>query len=291
MRDYCIVCEVTADLPKSVVEELGIQVIPMQVRLGEQDFTHYYDERELSLDEFYRRLREGEVAVTSQVNPANCKEFLEEQLKKGLDVLYIAFTSGLSGTYGNGKLVADELIEEYPDNKIYVVDSLCASIGQGLLVWLAAQEKKKGMNIDDLLEYVESIKKKCCHWFPVEDLFHLKRGGRINAVEAAVGTALKVKPVISINEEGKLLVVNKVRGDKKAMEYVLQRLTDDGIDTSEQTVFVGGASTENAEKLAMLAKERGLIKDYILCEIGPIIGAHVGMGMYAMAFVGENYKF
>lgn len=291
MRDYCIVCEVTADLPKELVEEFDIKVIPMQIRLGEQDFTHYYDCRELELAEFYDRLREGEAAVTSQINPANCRDFLEEYLKKGMDVLYIAFSSGLSGTYSNGKMVVDELSEEYPDNKIYIVDSLCASIGQGLLVWLAAQEKKKGKSIEELFEFVEATKRSCCHWFSVEDLFHLKRGGRINAVEAVVGTALKVKPIISVNEEGKLLVVNKVRGDKKAMEYVLMRLLEDGNPISNQTVLVAGANTENAGRLAELAKERGLIKDYILCEVGPIIGAHVGMGMYAMAFVGENYKF
>lgn len=292
MNDYCIVSDVTLDLTQDVIDEIGVKVIPMEFHLGDTTYTHYPDERELSCDEFYRRLKAGEDSVTSQINPVTYENFLEPMLKNGKDILYIAFSSGLSGTYNTGRMVVNDLLERYPDRKIVVIDSLCASIGEGLLVYLAAKEKMAGRSLEEVAKFVENTKTKCCHWFIVEDLFHLKRGGRLNSLEAVVGTALRICPVLSLDKEGKLLVAAKVRGTKKGFEYLVKRLEEDGIDTQNQTVIIGhGGCREYAESLGKIIMERNLAKDYIITNIGPVIGTHTGQGMCALTFVGENYKF
>lgn len=290
--NYVIVCGATSDLPQAIVEEYELNVIPMDVRLGEQDYKFHPDEKELTCKEFYERLRAGEDAVTSQITPAAFKEVFCSFLEAGKDVLYIAFSSGLSGTYNSARLVADDLLEKYPERKLICIDSLCASVGEGLLVYLAGKLRKEGKSIDEVADWVKENRTKVCHWFPVDDLIHLKRGGRLSGFEAVVGTALKIKPVISVDPEGKLTVVAKVRGTKKGIEYLKERLKNDGIHTSEQTVIVGHADApETADQLKNELLSEGLVKDVILANVGPIIGTHVGGGMFALVFLGENYKF
>lgn len=289
---YAIVSGATGDMPQQVIEELGIHVIPMNVRVGEQDYLYHPDEKELSCKDFYTKLSAGEDAVTSQITPIVFKEVFENYMKEGKDVLYIAFSSGLSGTYNSARLVAEDLLEKYPDRKIACIDSLCASIGEGFLVYLAGMLRKEGKSFDEVAEFVRENCTKVCHWFTVDDLLHLKRGGRLSGFEAAVGTALKIKPVLSVDPEGKLTVVAKVRGVKKGMEYLKERLINDGIDTAKQTVFVGHADApEIAEQLKEQLLSEGLVKDVIVSNVGPIIGTHVGSGMFALVFLGENYKF
>ena len=292
MNNFCLVSDVTLDLPQHIIEEIDVRVIPMDFHLGDTGYTHYPDEREISCDEFYKRLKAGENSVTSQINPVTYENFFGPILASGKDIIYIAFSSGLSGTYNTGRMMADQLLEKYPDRKIVVIDSLCASIGEGLLVYLAAMHKKAGKSFDEVVAYVEEIKTKCCHWFLVEDLQHLKRGGRLSSLEAMVGTALKICPILSVDQNGKLLVAAKIRGVKKAIEYLVKRLVEDGIDTKDQTVIIGHAGCrEYAELVAASLEEKGLVKDYIITNIGPVIGSHTGAGMCALTFVGENYKF
>ena len=291
-ESYAIVSGATSDLPQSVIEELGLHVIPMNVRVGEQDYLYHPDEKELSCKEFYEKLSAGEDAVTSQITPIVFKEVFESYLKEGKDVLYISFSSGLSGTYNSACLIAEDLREEYPERKLVCIDSLCASIGEGFLVYLAGMLRKEGKSFDEVAEFVEENRTKICHWFTVDDLIHLKRGGRLNSLEAVVGTALKIKPVLSIDPEGKLTVVSKVRGTKKGMDYLRERLVSDGIDTVNQTVMVGHADAQDiAEQLKEQVLSEGLVKDVIISNVGPIIGTHVGSGMFALTFLGENYKF
>ena len=291
-ESYAIVSGATSDLPQSVIEELGLHVIPMNVRVGEQDYLYHPDEKELSCKEFYEKLSAGEDAVTSQITPIVFKEVFESYLKEGKDVLYISFSSGLSGTYNSACLIAEDLREEYPERKLVCIDSLCASIGEGFLVYLAGMLRKEGKSFDEVAEFVEENRTKICHWFTVDDLIHLKRGGRLNSLEAVVGTALKIKPVLSIDPEGKLTVVSKVRGTKKGMDYLRERLVSDGIDTVNQTVMVGHADAQDiAEQLKEQLLSEGLVKDVIISNVGPIIGTHVGSGMFALTFLGENYKF
>lgn len=290
--NYVIVSGATLDLPQAIVEEYELEVIPMDVRLGEQDYKFHPDEKELTCKEFYERLRAGEDAVTSQITPATFKEVFKGFLEAGKDVLYIAFSSGLSGTYNSARLVAEELKEKYPERKLVCIDSLCASVGEGYLVYLAGKLRKEGKSFDEVAAWVKENRTRVCHWFPVDDLIHLKRGGRLSGFEAAVGTALKIKPVISVDPEGKLTVVTKVRGTKKGIEYLKERLKNDAENATEQTVIVGHADApETAEQLKSELLAEGLVKDVIVANVGPIIGAHVGGGMFALVFLGENYKF
>lgn len=289
---YVIVSGATGDMPQSVIEEFGIHVIPMDVRVGEQDFLYHPDEKELTCKEFYTKLSAGEESVTSQITPIVFKEVFESYLKAGKDVLYIAFSSGLSGTYNSACLIAEDLKEQYPERKLVCIDSLCASIGEGFLVYLAGKLRKEGKSFEEVVEFVTENRRSVCHWFSVDDLLHLKRGGRLSGFEAAVGTALKIKPVLSVDREGKLTVVAKVRGTKKGMDYLKERLINDGIDTANQTVMVGHADVpEIAEQLKEQLLAEGLVEDVIISNVGPIIGTHVGSGMFALVFLGENYKF
>lgn len=290
--NYVVVSGATCDLPQCVIEEYGLEVIPMNIRLGEKDYSYNPEEKEISCREFYEKLRAGEESVTSQITPVVFKEVFGKFLKEGKDVLYIAFSSGLSGTYNSARLIAEELAEKYPERKIVCIDSLCASVGEGLLVYLAGKLRREGKSFDEVADFVTENRTKICHWFTVDDLIHLKRGGRLNSLEAVVGTALKIKPVLSVDPEGKLTVVAKVRGIKKGMDYLRERLGNDGVEAAGQTVIVGHADApEAAEQLKEQLLSEGLVKEVIISNVGPIIGTHVGSGMFALTFLGENYKF
>ncbi len=292
MNEYVLMTDMTCDLGAEWLDKYGIRTIPMTFSLGEKDYVHYPDQRELTLKEFYERLQAGESVKTTQINPEVYMNHFTEALGQGKDVLYLCFTSGMSGTLNTAKMAASQVLEDYPERRIVVVDSLCASIGLGLLVLLAGRRYAEGCSLEELHAYTEEWKVRCCHWFTVEDLFHLKKGGRLSSVEAIFGTALKIKPILSVDPEGKLVVVAKERGTKKAYSYLAARLENDGAESVEGTVIIGHANApENAEFLANIVRERGLAGEVIISEIGPIIGAHVGAGMCALAFVGENYKF
>lgn len=290
--NYVIISDATADLPKEAVEELGLDIIPMTLRIGEKDYVFHPDERDLTVNEFYTRLRAGENPFTSQINPQTFKEYFTRYMEEGKDILYLCFSSGLSGTFYSSKMVVEELMEAYPGRTIICVDSLCASIGEGLFIYLAGKLKQQGQGLDEVAAWAKENCTKICHWFSVDDLYHLKRGGRLSGFEALVGTALKIKPILSVDPEGKLTVVSKVRGTKKAMEYIRQRLLDDGINAKDQTVLIGHADVpEIAEQLKEQLLSEGLVKEVLITSIGPVIGTHVGAGMFALTFLGENYKF
>ncbi len=288
MNDYVIVSDATLDLPASVIDEYDIRIIPMGVNVDNEEYSHYPDERELSIEDFYQKLKNGAVSHTTQITPAIFMDYFEDILKHGKDILYIAFSSGLSGTYNTSQIVIRDLAEDYPDRKIYSVDSLCASIGEGLLVLNAAIQKQKGLTIDDLLAWVEDNKRRSKHWFTVKDLFFLKRGGRITSIEAMVGTALKIRPVLSTDFAGKLTVVSKIRGTRAELDFMLTKLEEEGKDLSEQTIIIGhGDDLAQAQELENLIRNRLTVKDIIISKIGPVIGTHTGPGMLALVFMGE----
>lgn len=289
MGDYIIISDATLDLPAEVIKEYDIHVIPMGVNIDDEEFMHYPDERNLSINDFYSKLKNGAVSHTSQIAPAIFHDYFSEFLKEGKDIIYIAFSSGLSGTYYTSQMVINELIEEYPDRKIYSVDSLCASIGEGLLVYLAANQKKNGLSIDQLKDWIEDNKRKVRHWFTVKDLYYLKRGGRISSVEAFVGTTLKIRPVLSTDELGKLVVKAKIRGSKAEMELLVNKLETEGIDRKSQTIIIAHADNiEQVKELEAMIREKNLVKDIIVSNIGPVIGSHTGPGMLALTFVGNE---
>ncbi len=289
MREYVIVSDATLDLPSGIVEEYGIKVIPMGVNIDNVEYSHYPDERELTIEEFYGKLKNGAVSHTTQITPAVFMDYFREILRQDLDILYIAFSSGLSGTFNTSQIVIRDLIEEFPERKIYSVDSLCASVGEGLIVLNAAMQKKNGLDIDSLKQWVEDNKRHARHWFTVKDLYYLKRGGRLSSIEAFVGTALKIKPVLSTDEQGKLTVISKIRGTRAELDFLVTKLETEGVDISSQTIIIAhGDDLQQATELEGLVRSKNLVKDIIISKIGPIIGTHTGPGMLALVFMGNK---
>ena len=291
MNNYVIVSDATLDLPVDVVKEYDIKVIPMGVSIDDAEYTHYPDERELSVEEFYAKLKNGAVSHTTQITPSVFMDYFTEILEQGKDILYIAFSSGLSGTFNTSQIVIRELREDYPDRKIYSVDSLCASVGEGLLVMNAALQKQNGLSIEELRDWLEQNKRRARHWFTVKDLFHLKRGGRISSIEAIVGTALKIRPVLSTDDVGKLAVISKIRGTRAELDFLVTKLAEEGTDLASQVVIIGhGDDLDQAKELEKLIRDKNLVKDIVISKIGPVIGTHTEPGMLAVVFMGDSGK-
>ncbi len=286
MNDYIILTDSSSDLSASVMQELGVAAISLEVNI-EGVGTKYNDE--LEPREFYDFVRTKAAAKTSAVNMDRFKEFFESYLKEGKDVIYLGFSSGLSVTYTNGKNAAEELAEEYPDRKIVAIDSLCASLGQGLLVALAAKKQAAGADFDEVVSFIEDTKLHLCHWFTVDDLFFLKRGGRVSAATAVLGTMLSIKPVMHVDNDGHLVNVAKARGRKAAITEIANKLTETGINPENQLIYIcHGDCYDDAKLLSDMIKEK-----YPDCEImidytGPVIGAHSGPGTLALFFVGTE---
>ena len=287
MSDYVIVTDSSADLPASLVQELGVEVLPLSFMIQGKTYHNYPDDREMDPNVFYKMLRDGEMATTSAVNVAEYTNMLEPLLQAGKDVLVLAFSSGLSTTYQSSVIAVNELSEQYPDRKIYTVDTLCASLGQGLLVWHAVQEQKKGKSIEEVRDWVEENKLHLCHWFTVDDLHFLKRGGRISAATAVVGTMLSIKPVLHVDDEGHLISMGKARGRGASLTALVDHMEQTVTDVD--TVFIShGDCLADAEKVAADVRNRFGTKDVVINNVGPVIGAHSGPGTLALFFLGTK---
>lgn len=287
MSDYVIVTDSSADLPASLVQELGVEVLPLSFTVQGKTYHNYPDDREMDPKVFYKMLRDGQMATTSAVNVAEYTNMLEPFLQAGKDVLVLAFSSGLSTTYQSSVIAVNELSEQYPDRKIYTVDTLCASLGQGLLVWHAVQEQKKGKSIEEVRDWVEENKLHLCHWFTVDDLHFLKRGGRISAATAVVGTMLSIKPVLHVDDEGHLISMGKARGRGASLTALVDHMEQTVTDVD--TVFIShGDCLADAEKVAADVKKRFGTKDVVINNVGPVIGAHSGPGTLALFFLGTK---
>lgn len=289
MASYVIVTDSSADLSAQMAEKAGVQVLPLRFTVGGKTYYNWPDNREMDPKVFYRMLREGEVATTAAVNISQYLDMLEPILQSGTDVLVLSFSSGLSATYDSSRLAAEELREKYPQRKIFAVDTLCASLGQGLLVWHAAQLKNQGKSIEEVRDWVEENKLHLCHQFTVDDLHFLKRGGRISATTAVVGTMLKIKPVLHVDDGGKLVNLGKARGRKASLKALVDRMEETAIDPAGQTVFIShGDCMEDAEYVAGLVKERMGVQDVRINYVGPVIGAHSGPGTLALFHLGSR---
>lgn len=287
MSDYVIVTDSSADLPDSLVQELGVEVLPLSFTVQGKTYHNYPDDREMDPKVFYKMLRDGEMATTSAVNVAEYTAMLEPLLQAGKDVLVLAFSSGLSTTYQSSVIAVNELSEQYPDRKICTVDTLCASMGQGLMVWLAVQEQRKGKSLEEVRDWVEENKLHLCHWFTVDDLHFLKRGGRISAATAVVGTMLSIKPVLHVDDEGHLISMGKARGRGASLTALVDHMEQTVTDVD--TVFIShGDCLADAEKVAADVKKRFGTKDVVINNIGPVIGAHSGPGTVALFFLGTK---
>ena len=282
---YQIITDSCCDFTQQQYQELGVACAPLTVLYKGESHDNFSDPADVKA--FYDELRGGVTASTAAVNPDGWAAPMEEALKNGRDVLVMAFSSGLSTTYQSAVIAAKELREAYPDRKIYVVDTLCAALGQGLLVWHACRQRDTGMDIDNLYTWLEEHKLNICHWVTVDDLSHLKRGGRISATTALVGTMLNIKPIIYVDNDGHLINTAKVRGRKAAMELLVSKLKETGTDFD--TIFIAhGDCPEDAAALEALAREKCGVKNVITGYVGPVIGAHTGPGVLVVFFMGTH---
>ena len=289
MADYKIITDSTTDLSPALAAQAEVLIIPMEFTVDGNTYLNDPEESQLSSHAFYEMLRSGKTSTTSQINGVRMQEFFEPLLKEGTDILYLAFSSGLSGTYQAGKLAAEELSEKYPDRKIIVVDTLAASMGEGLLVWLAAEQKKKGADIDTVAAWVRQNRLNLAHWFTVDDLNHLKRGGRVSGAAAFFGTMLNIKPVLHVDNEGHLIPREKVRGRKASLDALLDHMEKTGVRLGEQTVFVShGDCPQDCAYVVEQLKKRFGVKNVFTNPIGPVIGTHSGPGTVALFFLAEN---
>lgn len=286
MNDYIIFTDSTCDLENNYLKDLDINVIPLNFTFEGKTYT---DGTGMTYKDFYDILRDKKNVTTSQINTGTFIENFEPYLKQGKDILYIAFSSGLSGTYASSKIARDDLIEKYPDRKIMVVDSLCASMGEGLLVYYAAMKKKEGMSIEDLSAWLENNKLNICHWFTVDDLFHLKRGGRVSSVAAVFGSMMGIKPVMHVDNEGHLIPMEKVRGRKASLISLVDHMKESAELTPDDVVFIShGDSLDDANFVKELVLQNFKVKEVKINYVGSVIGSHSGPGTMALFFIGKN---
>lgn len=282
---YRIITDSCCDFPQQMYEKLGLTMIPLSLTYRG---TETSDLSEAFIKELYAGLRAGEVSSTSAANPEGWKAVIEPVLASGQDALVMAFSSGLSTTYQSAVIAADELMEQYPDRTVKVVDTLCASMGQGLLVWYACQKRDAGMSLEALYTWCEDNKLNLCHWFTVDDLMYLKRGGRVSAATALVGTMLQIKPVLHVDDAGHLINVSKVRGRKASIEALAKKVAETGLPGENDTMFIShGDCIEDAKYLETLLKEKYGAKNVVISYVGAVIGSHSGPGTLALFFLGN----
>ena len=290
--DFEIVTDSCCNLLEDMIDDFGIHILPLTFMVDGEDevYQSYLKGERTDLKQFYTMMREGKVFKTSLPNLAESEALFRELLGSGRDVLYIAFSSGLSGTYQELSLMAAQLQEEFPERKIHVVDSLAASGGQGLLVWYAVQHARAGESIDQVRDWLEENKLHLAHWFTVDDLMFLFRGGRVSKTAAWAGTLLNIKPVLHVDDEGHLIPMEKVRGRKKSLNALIDHMEKSANKPiSDQMVFIThGDCIEDAEHVAAKIKERFGVKEVVINYVDPVIGAHSGPGTMALFFLADK---
>lgn len=286
MRNFAIVTDSSCDLPIELIEKYDLIVAQLDVVVeGEEPKPN----NEVDIKEFYAKLRGGKGAKTAAANMDKFTTLFEKPLSEGKDVLYLGFSTGLSATYMAGVNAAEDLKAKYPERKILTSDTLCASLGQGMLVYLCCEKAEAGASIEEVYKYAEEIKPNLCHWFTVDDLFFLKRGGRINAATAIAGSLLSIKPVLHVDDAGKLISVSKARGRKASIVALFNQMEKTVINPREQVIFIShGDCLEDAQFLADMIKEKLGVIDVIINPVGPVIGAHSGPGTLALFFLGTQ---
>ncbi len=289
MSDYVLLTDSSCDLPQALADQMQLQVVPLTVDLDGELYRNYLDGREIGFHEFFERVVNAKAVKTSAVTSEQFMEIFEPLCQAGVDILYLAFSSGLSGTYNSGAAALRELSEKYPERKLYAVDSLCASLGEGLFVDLCWEKKQEGMNIDELRDYAESLKLHVCHWFTVNDLMYLKRGGRVSAATAIVGSVLSIKPVMHMDNDGHLIKVDIARGRKASLRALVAKMEQLAIEPEKQRVYIcHGDCLADAEYVGSLVREKFGITDVRINYVGPVIGAHTGPGVVSLFFVGKE---
>ncbi|MBQ8689319.1 MAG: DegV family protein [Clostridia bacterium] len=287
MNEFVIYTDSACDIKPELLKEWGVLSQSLSFKFDGNDTVYSNDDMECK--EFYDRMRGGDVAKTSAINPETFTTAFEKTLSEGLDILYLGFSSGLSTTYNSARIAAEGLLESYPERKIIVIDTLAASAGEGLLVYLAKEKKAEGADIEAVAEYVRSLIMKLCHWFTVDDLVYLKRGGRVSPAAAFFGNMLGIKPVLHVDNEGHLTPVQKVRGRKTAIETMATKYGELADDKAGGVVFISHADCEkDANALAEMLNSRYGASVKIITDVGTVIGAHAGPGTLALFFVGSE---
>lgn len=288
MKNYLITTDNMADLPEEYLKRHQIPTMSLTYFL---DGKTYNADNSLPYRDFYRKMREGCMPTTSQINPEEAKDKLTEFLRLNKNIIHIAFSGGLSGTCNSVRLAAEELMEERPDCRITVIDSLCASMGEGLFVHKALEKQSEGLEYDELVQWLESHKLNVCHNFTVDDLFHLYRGGRVSKAAAVLGTMINLKPVLHVDNEGHLIALSKVRGRKKSLNALVDNMEKQmgSWRDKNDTVFLShGDCYEDAVYVMEQVKKRFGIKNFQISPVGPTIGAHSGPGTLALFFMGDE---
>ena len=288
-KTFQIITDSSCDLPQSLADELDLRVLPLHVTIDGQTYRNYLDGREIAFKAFFDKLRAGSQGTTSAVNPDEFTVEMEQALAEGYDVLYVGVSSGLSTTYQSGCIAAEELRAKYPARKILTIDSLGASLGEGLYVYLAAKKQQSGASLEETYDYLLQVRPHLCHWVTVNDIMHLKRGGRVSATAALFGTMLQIKPVMHMDDAGHLIPVSKARGRKASLQALVQQMVETATDPEQQTVFIcHGDCIDDAEYTAALIREKTGAKTIIINYVGPVIGAHTGPGVVSIFFLGTH---
>ncbi len=286
MSNYVIFTDSGCDIRENVLKEWGVPFLPLTFKFDGEDKE--LTEKDLGTKDFYDRMRGGETAKTSAINPETFKEAFKQILESGKDILYIAFSSGLSTTYNSSRIAAEELNQEYPERKIITVDTLAASAGQGLLLHLALQKKTQGATMEEVAQFVEDNKLNLCHWFTVDDLVYLKRGGRVSPTVAFVGAVLGIKPVLHVDNDGHLISKSKARGRKAALKALIDKYDELAIQ-KDGTVFICNADCiDDVNYITAELNQKFGAKVELVTDIGPVIGAHAGPGTIAVFFLGTE---
>lgn len=287
MANYKIITDSACDLSEEMCKQLDVVTTPLHVLFRGENLCDSVEDAQIKT--LYQGLRAGEEATTSAVNPDGWASIMEPILAEGKDILALGFSSGLSTTYQSAVIAAQELQEKYPQRKICVVDTLSAAFGQGLLVWYACKKRDEGLSLEELAAWVEENKLHLAHWFTVDDLIYLKRGGRVSAATAVVGTMLKIKPVLHVDDAGHLINMIKVRGRKASIEALVQQFVTLGEGCDNSTVFICHADCkEDAEQLKKLVMEKSGVKEVVIGNLGAVIGSHAGPGTLALFFMGSK---
>ncbi|MCI9261060.1 DegV family protein [uncultured Adlercreutzia sp.] len=287
---FAIVTDSSSNLTEELIDELDLHILPLTFMVDGQEFQSYLKGEKTDLSQFYTMMREGKVITTSLPNLKASRELIEGLLKEGQDVLYLGFSSGLSGTYQAIELILAELADQYPDRTVMGVDTLAASMGEGLLVYYAARKRNEGASIQEVRDWVEEHKLHLAHWFTVDDLMFLFRGGRVSRTSAWAGTLLNIKPVMHVDDEGHLIPLEKVRGRKKSLKALVDHMEQTAnTPVAEQTVFIShGDCLEDAQYVADLVRERFGVTDIVINYVDPVIGAHSGPGTMALFFLASE---
>ena len=289
MHNFVIVTDSCCDLPASLAEEMGLSVVNLSVLVGDKTYTNHLDWREISGGAFYDLLRDKNTSSSSAPSIGDFVQVMEPILQEGKDILYLGFSSALSSTYSTGALAAQELMEQYPQRKILCADSLCASLGQGLFVRLVWEKQQAGASLEEAHAFAVELVPHLCHWFTVNDLFFLQRGGRVSKATAVVGSALQIKPVMHVDDQGRLIKIGTARGRKGSIAALKDKLKETITNPEEQTIYIShGDCEEEARYLADLIAKEVPVKGFVFNHVGPVIGSHSGPGTIALFHVGKQ---